>query len=215
MTPDLFAGLTPPDLPQTLCPGAVVLKGYAQAHSNALAAALSMIETAAPFRHMQTPGGFQMSVAMTNCGDYGWVSDAHGYRYATHDPESNLPWPAMPPEFLTLAQQAAAAGFNGFIPDACLINRYALGTKLSLHQDKDERDFTAPIVSVSLGVPAVFLFGGQRRQDTCQRVPLTHGDIVVWGGPARRFYHGVLTVKEDTHPFAGSARINLTFRKAR
>ena len=157
-----------------------------------------------------------MSVAMTNCGAYGWVSDAHGYRYATHDPNSGVPWPAMPPEFLTLAQQAAtAAGFNGFIPDACLINRYAPGTKLSLHQDKDERDFMAPIVSVSLGVPAVFLFGGQRRQDTCQRVPLTHGDVVVWGGPARRFYHGVSPVKQDTHPFANAARINLTFRKAR
>ena len=216
MTPDLFAGLTLPASPHPLCPGAVVLRGYAQAHDTALAAALSAIEAQAPFRHMQTAGGFQMSVAMTNCGAYGWVSDAQGYRYATHDPESNFPWPSMPPEFLTLAEGAAtAAGFNGFIPDACLINRYAPGTKLSLHQDKDERDFTAPIVSVSLGVPAVFLFGGRRRQDTCQRVPLTHGDIVVWGGPARRFYHGVLTVKEDTHPFAGSARINLTFRKAR
>lgn len=216
MIPDLFAGLTLPASPQTLCPGAVVLCGYAQAYDTALAAALSAIATQAPFRHMQTPGGFQMSVAMTNCGAYGWVSDAHGYRYATHDPDSGVPWPAMPPEFLSLAESAAtAAGFNGFIPDACLINRYAPGTKLSLHQDKDERDFTAPIVSVSLGVPAVFLFGGQRRQDVCQRVPLTHGDVVVWGGPARRFYHGVLAVKNHQHPFAGAARINLTLRKAR
>ena len=156
-----------------------------------------------------------MSVAMTNCGAAGWVTDRTGYRYDRHDPESGRRWPTMPDVFADLAAQAAArAGFDGFAPDACLVNHYEPGTRLSLHQDKDERDFEAPIVSVSLGLPAVFLFGGLHRAETPRRVPLAHGDVVVWGGPARLRYHGVLPLETGHHPLMGARRINLTFRKA-
>ena len=156
-----------------------------------------------------------MSVAMTNCGSAGWVSGPHGYRYAHVDPDTGHAWPPMPRVYLDLAAAAAAAaGFGGFTPDACLINRYAPGTRLSLHQDKDERDFSAPIVSVSLGLPAVFLFGGATRRERPRRIPLAHGDVVVWGGPARMRYHGVLPLQEAVHPVLGRQRINLTFRKA-
>src|SRR3989441_52300 len=169
----------------------------------------------APFRHMVTPGGYRMSVAMTNCGAAGWVTDRTGYRYDSHDPQTGRPWPAMPDVFADLAAQAAArAGFDGFAPDACLINRYEPGARLSLHQDKNERDFSAPIVSVSLGLPAVFLLGGLRRADTPGRVPLVHGDVVVWGGPARLRYHGVLPLEAGHHLLMGGHRINLTFRRA-
>lgn len=165
---------------------------------------------------MQTPGGYSMSVAMTNCGRYGWVSDTRGYRYSPTDPDSGLPWPVMPAAFTDLARAAAdALDFAGFVPDACLVNRYVPGSRLTLHQDKDERDFGAPIVSVSLGVPAVFLFGGLKRKDRPLRVPLEHGDVIVWGGPARLRYHGVAKVEESRHPFAADARINLTLRRAR
>jgi alkylated DNA repair protein (DNA oxidative demethylase) len=178
-------------------------------------AAIHRIEAAAPFRHLITPGGFRMSVAMTNCGSLGWVSDRTGYRYETRDPLSGQPWPPVPPKFLQLAQSAAAAaGFTGFTPDACLINRYEPGTRLTLHQDKDERDFGSPIVSVSLGLPATFLFGGDRRQDKPLRIPLHHGDVVVWGGPARLRHHGVSPLKDGTHDEVGSIRLNLTFRRA-
>jgi DNA oxidative demethylase len=165
---------------------------------------------------MRTPGGFSMSVAMTNCGPFGWVSDPTGYRYSPTDPETGVAWPAMPAAFAELATRAAAAaGFPDFAPDACLVNRYEPGARLTLHQDKDEWDFGAPIVSVSLGVPAVFLFGGLKRSDRPQRVPLEHGDVVVWGGPARLRYHGVAKLEESRHAFAGNARINLTLRRAR
>jgi alkylated DNA repair protein (DNA oxidative demethylase) len=181
----------------------------------ALLDALSGIVSVAPFRHMITPGGFRMSVAMSNCGPVGWVSDRTGYRYDAVDPLSRTNWPPMPEPFLKLASGAAKdAGFESFVPDACLINRYEPGAKLSLHQDKDERDFTQPIVSVSLGIPAVFLFGGLARGDKTIRVNLTHGDVVVWGGPARLRYHGVAPLKGDDHPRLGRYRINLTFRKA-
>jgi alkylated DNA repair protein (DNA oxidative demethylase) len=164
---------------------------------------------------MTTPGGYRMSVAMTNCGACGWISDHTGYRYVPCDPETGQPWPAMPEVFQALARTAAeAAGFAGFAPDACLVNRYTPGTRLSLHQDRDERDFSQPIVSVSLGLPALFLFGGARRSDKNQRIPLTHGDVVVWGSSARRYYHGVLPLKPGIHPQLGEYRINLTFRKA-
>ena len=200
---------------EELCPGAVVLCGFALPEATAILAALRDITAQAPFRHMVTPGGFRMSVAMTNCGAYGWVTDRTGYRYDALDPETGKPWPRMPSAFLTLAQDAAAnAGFAGFTPDACLINRYEPGARLSLHQDRNERDFGAPIVSVSLGLPAVFLFGGPHRTDTPRRVPLAHGDVVVWGGPARLRYHGVMPLKEGYHPLVGGHRINLTFRKA-
>lgn len=200
---------------EPLGPGAVVLRGFAVPETDALLAGLRDVSAQAPLRHMVTPGGLQMSVAMTNCGALGWVTDRSGYRYDALDPDSNRRWPAMPYAFATLATQAAAqAGYKDFIADACLVNRYEPGARLSLHQDKDERDFSAPIVSVSLGIPAVFLFGGERRSDKAKRVPLTHGDVVVWGGPTRMRYHGVLPLKEEHHPLVGPFRFNLTFRKA-
>jgi len=200
---------------EPLAPGAVVLRGFARGHAATLLAGLEVVLVQAPWRHMVTPGGYRMSVAMTNCGPLGWVADPTGYRYDPIDPQSGRPWPAMPASFLRLAAAAAAAaGFDGFRPDACLVNRYEPGAKLSLHQDKDERDFSAPIVSVSLGVAAVFLFGGLKRSDKTARVPLAHGDVVVWGGPARLRYHGVLALKSGQHPVLGEERINLTFRKA-
>jgi alkylated DNA repair protein (DNA oxidative demethylase) len=202
-------------LKEELCPGAFVLHGFALRDETALLKALHEVTAKAPFRHMVTPGGFPMSVAMTNCGSLGWVTDRTGYRYDAIDPESGQPWPAMPAPFLKLAQDAAAeAGFAEFVPDACLVNRYEAGAKLSLHQDKDERDFGAPIVSVSLGIPAVFLFGGANRADKTKRVPVSHGDVIVWGGPARLRYHGVLPLKEAQHLLLGKYRVNLTFRKA-
>ncbi len=198
-----------------LGPGALVLRSVARPYEAALLAALQGITTAAPFRHMVTPSGFRMSVAMTNCGAYGWVTDRTGYRYDAADPVSGHPWPPLPDVFLQLAKKAAAsAGFAGFEPDACLINRYEPGARLSLHQDQNERDFGQPIVSVSLGLPAVFLFGGVRRDDKPVRVQLTHGDVVVWGGPARLRYHGVMSLKAGYHSLVGEHRINLTFRKA-
>jgi alkylated DNA repair protein (DNA oxidative demethylase) len=200
---------------QQLAPGAVLLRGFAIAEAAALLDALQEIVEQAPFRHMLTPGGFRMSVAMTNCGALGWVTDRTGYRYDAIDPDSRRAWPEMPDAFLRLAGDAAAqAGFARFSPDACLINRYEPGARLSLHQDKDERDFGQPIVSVSLGVPAVFLFGGLKRSETPARWPLFHGDVVVWGGPARLRYHGIMALKAGHHPFAGGCRINLTLRKA-
>ncbi len=216
MTMDLFAATGEmAALPEILVPGAMVLRGHATADTAAVLAALDGVFAAAPFRHMVTPGGCRMSVAMTNCGAYGWITDKTGYRYDRIDPESGRDWPPMPSPLLRLATRAAAqAGYGGFVPDACLINRYVPGTRLSLHQDKDEMDFTAPIVSVSLGLPATFLFGGMRRVDAAQRVPLWHGDVVVWGGPARLRYHGVLPLKAGSHVLLGEQRINLTFRKA-
>ena len=164
---------------------------------------------------MVTPGGFEMSVAMTNCGAAGWVTDRSGYRYQAHDPQGGAPWPAMPAGFLALAHEAASeAGFVTFVPDACLINRYEPGTKLSLHQDRDEADYAHPIVSVSLGLPATFQFGGPKRADPVRKFTLEHGDVVVWGGPSRLFHHGVLTLKSGEHPLTGRRRFNLTLRRA-
>lgn len=199
---------------EELCSGAVVLRGFALPYETAVFDALHHITRAAPFRHMVTPGGFRMSVALTNCGSYGWITDRTGYRYDATDPDSGKPWPGMPDVFLKLARNAAtSAGFSNFVPDACLINQYQSGARLSLHQDKNEHDFAAPIVSISLGIPAIFLWGGLRRADRPARVPLMHGDVVAWGGVARLRYHGVLPVQEGYHPLTGWQRINLTFRK--
>lgn len=196
--------------------GAVILRGYALKEQNAIMAAVESVTSQSPFRHMITPGGFEMSVAMTNCGSYGWVTDRTGYRYDSIDPISNSPWPTIPDAFIQLATSAAdTAGFTSFVPDACLVNRYEPGSRLTLHQDKNELDFDAPIVSVSLGLPATFLFGGAERSDKTRRVLLNHGDVVVWGGPARLRYHGLLPLKAGYHPLVGGHRINLTFRKAR
>jgi alkylated DNA repair protein (DNA oxidative demethylase) len=193
--------------------GAVLLRGFA-AQAPMLLEEVARIAQAAAFRHLVTPGGHTMSVAMTNCGRVGWVSDRSGYRYDRNDPDTGLPWPAMPAAFVELAVKAAEqAGFAQYDPDACLINRYVPGAKLSLHRDRDEKDPWAPIVSVSLGLPAVFLWGGRRRADPVRRLLLESGDVVVWGGPARFVYHGVNPLKDGIHPLTGSERINLTFRK--
>jgi DNA oxidative demethylase len=214
-TRDLFDGASLDTRHERLAPGAWLLRGFALERVTALMPAIEHINAAAPFRHLVTPGGFRMSVAMTNCGSLGWVSDRRGYRYDACDPLSDRPWPPMPPVFLELAGAAAqAAGFPGFTPDACLLNRYDPGARLTLHQDKDERDFSAPIVSVSLGLPAIFLFGGDSRKDKQRRVPLQHGDVVVWGGPARLHHHGVLALKDGYHDLLGAQRLNLTFRRA-
>jgi len=217
LTADLFEAV-PDTRPsrEVMAEGAVLLRGFARAFEAELLPALRTIVKQAPFRHLITPGGRRMSVAMTNCGSVGWVSDSTGYRYDAIDPESRQPWPAMPTVLRRLAADAALdAGFNGFEPEACLINRYVPGAKLSLHQDKDERDFAAPIVSVSLGLPAIFLFGGPTRADKPARYRLEHGDVVVWGGPSRLFFHGVAPLADGEHALMGRQRINLTFRRAR
>ncbi|RFA29370.1 alpha-ketoglutarate-dependent dioxygenase AlkB [Alkalilimnicola ehrlichii] len=200
---------------ERIAPGAWLLHGFVSEIADTLLDAARQVAVQAPFRHMLTPGGHRMSAAMTNCGTAGWVSDAHGYRYQRTDPDTGKPWPSMPEVFRQLAKQAAAtAGFPDFIPDACLINRYQPGTRLSLHQDRNERDINAPIVSVSLGLPAIFLFGGNRRSNKPQRYRLAHGDVAVWGGPSRLAYHGVAPIANGHHPATGECRINLTLRKA-
>jgi alkylated DNA repair protein (DNA oxidative demethylase) len=217
LTADLFGSI--PDVcpsHEAIAEGAALLRGFVRPVEADLLADLRDIVEQAPFRHMVTPGGHQMSVAMTNCGGLGWVTDRSGYRYDANDPEGGRPWPAMPRSFRKLAKVAASqAGFDGFSPDACLINRYQPGARMSLHQDKDEEDFAAPIVSVSLGLPAIFLFGGLKRTDKPRRFRLEHGDIVVWGGPARLVFHGVAPLADGEHAQLGRQRINLTFRKAR
>jgi alkylated DNA repair protein (DNA oxidative demethylase) len=208
---DMFA----PPKREVIADGAFLLRGFALPTEHEILAALDEITAAATFRQMVTPGGFTMSVAMTTCGQVGWVTDRRGYRYAPADPTTAKPWPPMPATFRTLATDAAAeAGYPGFDPDSCLINRYEPGTRLSLHQDKDERDFSQPIVSVALGLPATFQFGGLERSDPTVKYSLQHGDVVVWGGPSRLRYHGVAPLKEGEHPLLGRRRINLTFRRA-
>jgi DNA oxidative demethylase len=217
LTADLFESVGDARPSQeAMAEGAVLLRGFAKPFEADLMAALREIAGVAPFRHMVTPGGHTMSVAMTNCGDFGWVTDCTGYRYDANDPENAKPWPAMPEPFRKLAEQAAdRAGFGGFAPDACLINRYQPGARMSLHQDRDETDFGSPIVSVSLGLPAIFLFGGSKRSDKPRRFRLEHGDVVVWGGPARLAFHGIAPLADGEHALTGRARINLTFRKTR
>ena len=212
----LFDSIRDPGLPRDLLgPGTAILNGFALGRETELAFVMQAITKLAPFRHMITPGGFRMSVALTNCGTYGWVTDRTGYRYDSIDPETGQHWPEMPSNFLELARDAAsAAGFPSFNPDACLINRYEPGSRLTLHQDKNEQDFTQPIVSVSLGLPATFLFGGMERSDKSVRVPVHHGDVIVWGGPARLRYHGINPLKDGVHPTFGGYRYNLTFRAA-
>jgi DNA oxidative demethylase len=225
---DLFDNLPPPPEaaptpPELIAPGAGLLRGLARADDATLLQAVERVIAQAPLRHMQTPGGYTMSVATTSCGSLGWVSDAQGYRYVTHDPQAGphhtpyirQPWPTMPACFFALAMRAAAQlGYADFAPDTCLINQYTPGIKLSLHQDKDERDLRAPIVSVSLGLPAVFLFGGLERNAPTQRLRLAHGDVLVWGGPTRLAFHGVMPLADGSHPLLGRRRVNLTFRRA-
>jgi len=214
---DLFAGLARDPSVETITEGALLLRAFVdEEETAALMAAIDKVLAASPLRHMQTPGGFRMSVAMSNCGQFGWVTDRRGYRYQSLDPLSERDWPAMPEAFVALAARASAeAGFAGFDPDACLINRYEPGARMSLHQDKNELDMDQPIVSVSLGLPATFLFGGMARTDKPQRMRLESGDVVVWGGPARLAFHGVDPLRDGEHPLTGRCRYNLTFRRAR
>jgi DNA oxidative demethylase len=196
-------------------PGLSLLPGFALADEAALIAAAQDVAAASPFRVLATPGGASMSAAITNCGAAGWVSDRRGYRYEARDPLTGNPWPEMPDIFRALATGAAArAGFAGFAPDVCLMNRYAPGAKMGLHQDRDESDFTAPIVSVSLGLAAVFLWGGPQRTGPAARLPLHSGDVLVWGGAQRLYFHGIAPVKAGCHPMLGAIRLNLTFRRA-
>lgn len=215
IAPDLLSGLPVGPTKEPIGGGAAVLRGFALPQVDGLLREVQQIVAAAPFRHLMTPGGYTMSVAMTNCGKLGWVSDRGGYRYQRVDPLSGIAWPAMPGIFQRLAAEAGEqAAYRDFAPDACLINRYEPGARLSLHQDRDERDQRQPIVSVSLGLPAIFLFGGNRRNDRPRRIRLEHGDVVVWGGPTRLAYHGVEALVDAEHPVTGCCRINLTFRKA-
>lgn len=213
MMNDLFAGLEPQAARKDMTEGAVLMRARALPQADQLLADIQRISSLAPFRHMVTPGGFAMSVAMTNCGTYGWITDRRGYRYEEQDPLTGRDWSPMPQSFLSLATTAAEeAGYPDFLPNACLINRYEPGAKMALHQDKDEKDFSMPIVSVSLGLPVAFQFGGARRTDPVMKHQLQHGDVVVWGGPSRLFFHGVLTLRNGVHEKAGSYRYNLTFR---
>ena len=215
MTADLFDDQPPASSQTRLGPGAVLLHGFVRAEAAALFQAFEMLTAKAPLRHLVTPGGHVMSVAMSNCGPLGWVSDRSGYRYDPLDPLSGRPWPALPAAWLELAGRAARqAGYENFKPSACLINEYKPGTKLSLHQDKDEKDLRQPIVSVSLGLPAIFQFGSLRREDRPVRWRLVQGDVVVWGGPSRLAFHGVLPLADGVHALTGQRRINLTFRCA-
>jgi alkylated DNA repair protein (DNA oxidative demethylase) len=216
MMADLFDSSEVLPVREQIAEGAMLLRGFCRPIQHDLLGAIEAITERSPFRHMVTPGGYQMSVAMTNCGNVGWVSDRTGYRYDPIDPQSEKPWPEMPPIFHELAGQAAAqAGFAGFRPEACLVNRYEPGARLSLHQDRDEKNYGEPIVSVSLGLPATFLWGGLKRADKTVRYRLEHGDVVVWGGPSRLLFHGVAPLADGDHTLLGRRRINLTFRKAR
>jgi alkylated DNA repair protein (DNA oxidative demethylase) len=213
-TLELFLG-PDPGTREALGPEAWVLRGFALPDSERLLAGVDAIQAASPFRHMVTPGGYTMSAALTSCGSRGWTTDQRGYQYVATDPLSGQPWPPMPEAFAALARRAAReAGFADFEPDACLVNRYVPGSRMSLHQDRNERDFRAPVVSVSLGMTAVFLWGGNRRADKTAKIPLYHGDVVVWGGRDRLRYHGIMPLKDKPHPVLGSQRINITFRKA-
>ena len=217
MTADLFDSVAEAQPSrEEIADGAVLLRGFVRPIESELIEAVRGIVAQSPFRRMTTPGGHLMSVAMTNCGERGWITDHTGYRYDPIDPKTGAPWPAMPPVLRDLARHAAEqGGFAGFAPDACLVNRYEPGTRLSLHQDKDELDYSAPIVSVSLGLPATFLFGGMARNDKPRRFRLVHGDVVVWGGASRLAYHGVAPLADGEHPLLGRKRINLTFRRTR
>ncbi|MDR1848489.1 MAG: DNA oxidative demethylase AlkB [Zoogloeaceae bacterium] len=195
--------------------GATLFKARLKNEADEFLRTIAKIAAEAPFRHMVTPGGQKISAAMTNCGNSGWISDRKGYRYAQVAPERNQPWPLMPERFRKQAIDAAReAGFPNFSPDACLINRYAIGAKMGLHQDRDEADLTQPIVSFSFGLAAAFQLGGATRKDKTQKILLEEGDVFVWGGPARLFFHGVLPIKADAARPHTLYRFNLTFRRA-
>ncbi len=194
---------------------AIILKGFVRAKANQLVKDAELISQQSPFRTMTTPGGGKMSVAITNCGHCGWLSDEHGYRYQQIDPVTHRSWPEMPQSFLKICAAATkAASFAEFMPDACLLNKYQADAKMGLHNDNDEHDLTAPIVSVSLGLDAVFLFGGKTRQSPTRKYLLSHGDVVVFGGQSRLNFHGISLIKPTyISDDLTDHRLNLTFRK--
>ncbi|WP_062786197.1 DNA oxidative demethylase AlkB [Aquitalea pelogenes] len=215
MQTDLFGDTSLFPSQQQLAEGVCLLSGQANSMMPAIWQAVEDVLRQAPLRQMQTPGGHTMSVAMSNCGELGWVSDRHGYRYSRLDPQSGQPWPAMPEVLQELARiWAAAAGFDNFVSNACLINCYQAGSKMSLHQDRDERDFAHPILTLSLGLPARFMLGGLQRQDPYRKLLLQHGDVLVFGGPARLCFHGIMPLADGDHALLGKRRISLTFRRA-
>jgi len=202
------------DLHTVLAPGALLMRGFGRDDDVDILQAVESVIAQAPLRHLQTPGGYTMSIQTTRCGSMGWVSEPGGYRYAPSNPSTRAPWPAMPQCLLDFAVRAATeAGYPDFVPDSCMVNQYLPGNKLGLHQDRDERDLRAPVVSLSLGLPAIFLFGGLQRTGKTQRYRLAHGDVVVWGGPSRLAFHGVLPVADGDHALVGRRRVNVTFRK--
>jgi DNA oxidative demethylase len=202
------------DLHTVIAPGAVLMRAFGRADDVDILQAVESVIAQAPLRHLQTPGGYTMSIQTTRCGSMGWVSEPGGYRYAPSNPSTRAPWPAMPQCLLDFAVRAATeAGYPDFVPDSCMVNQYLPGNKLGLHQDRDERDLRAPVVSLSLGLPAIFLFGGLQRTGKTQRYRLAHGDVVVWGGPSRLAFHGVLPVADGDHALVGRRRVNVTFRK--
>ncbi len=215
MTRNLFEDEVGETKPEKIGEGAILLRGFALREAAEIQAELKKVAAKAKPRKMQTPGGHYMSVAMTNCGEAGWTTDRKGYQYAKVDPETGRLWPEIPEVMMRLAARAAeTAGYPDFEPDSCLINYYEPASKMGLHQDKNEEDYSQPIVSVSLGISATFLFGGLKRTDPTRKIKLEHGDVVVWGGRSRMVYHGIAPLKAGEHPETGALRINLTFRKA-
>lgn len=209
--PDLFSNNRPPI--EEIYPDLFVLANFVD--TNPLMVQVERITKVSPFRKMMTPNGHYTGVALTNCGDFGWTSDRNEYRYSSSDPLNNQPWLAIPESFKALAKNAAhVAGFKDFEPDACLINQYLIGTKLGSHQDKNEKDFSQPIVSVSIGLSAVFQIFGNQRAGQAINYRLYDGDVVVWGNSARLCYHGVRTLSAAELDPTCQQRINITFRKS-
>ncbi|MCB9879012.1 MAG: DNA oxidative demethylase AlkB [Planctomycetes bacterium] len=203
------------DAAEAIVDGAFLLRGRALPVVDELLVGVQDVVEASPLRHMITPGGAPMAAAQSNCGALGWVADRRGYRYEACDPETGRPWPAMPQVFASLARDAAGeCGYDGFDPDCCLLNRYEVGCGMGQHVDADEQDFAWPIVSVSLGLPMTFRFGGVERGGKTLPVVLQHGDVLVFGGAARRRYHGTSPLKRGVHPVLGACRVNLTLRRA-
>lgn len=211
---DLFSSSEDSGGRHEIAEDAYLLPGYATSQAIELCSAIDTVLLQSPLRHYQTRMGL-MSVGMSCCGALGWVADTRGYRYSALDPNNGQPWPGLPDSIRNLAQSAASdCGFDGFEPDACLINEYQLGAKMGLHQDRDERDMRWPIVSISLGMTAQFQFGGATRRAPVHRFDLVHGDVLVWGGRTRLNFHGVAPLDGSPHPLLGARRWNLTLRRA-
>ncbi|THJ30850.1 DNA oxidative demethylase AlkB [Lampropedia aestuarii] len=212
---DLFAD-SPEEQRVALGPQAVVLRQKASPLAAELVARIEDVLQHSPLYQMATPGGKPLSVRTTSCGTHGWSSDPTGYSYVRHHPLTDQAWPEIPAAWSALATEAAQeAGFAQFAPDTCLINQYGLDSKMALHQDRSEQDLRQPVVSISLGMSALFLWGGMQRSDKPAHVLLHHGDMVVWGGVDRLRFHGIKHLTGAPHPQLGAMRYNLTLRRAR